>query len=441
VPIRLTSAALVALCMTVVPRLARAETSGIQLTVSPFAGVIFPDDATTPGLDAGPVFGARGGFRLCPWFEVEGTYGASFPERRQGPEDDRLNHLGLDALVHLLPRRRLSPYLAGGWAELEHDLARRETQTLNGWEAGAGLVWRLGERLGVRVDLRDVLVEQDATRSWLHDIAATAGLRLVLGGAVRDSDADGVPDRQDRCAGTPAGASVDAFGCPQDGDGDGVLNGLDVCPETPRGAPVDARGCPSDSDHDGVLDGLDACAGTPVGAAVDARGCPLDGDGDGVADGLDHCPDTPAGTTVDADGCTLPVSPQEQELLDTGAIRLENVQFDVEKTEIKPEFGAVLDAVGAVLLRWPQLELEVAGHTDSIGAADYNQWLSEQRAQAVADYLRARFPGLDTGKWVVRGYGESAPIAADGTRAGRAQNRRVEFRVLDPRSLEKRDER
>ena len=120
-----------------------------------------------------------------------------------------------------------------------------------------------------------------------------------------DEDNDGVSNKLDQCAGTPAGAVVDTTGCPLDSDNDGVFDGLDQCAETPAGAVVDAAGCPSDADNDGVFDGIDQCAETPAGVTVDAAGCPVDSDKDGIADHLDKCPNTASGAPIDANGCPL----------------------------------------------------------------------------------------------------------------------------------------
>src|SRR6185437_751734 len=99
-----------------------------------------------------------------------------------------------------------------------------------------------------------------------------------------DSDGDGVPDRLDKCPGTPSGVKVDANGCPLDTDGDGIPDYLDKCPDVKGTAAY--NGCPEpapdmDSDGDGVPDRLDKCPNTPPGTKVDATGCPLDTDGDG----------------------------------------------------------------------------------------------------------------------------------------------------------------
>jgi len=219
-----------------------------------------------------------------------------------------------------------------------------------------------------------------------------------------------------------------------DTDGDGVLDGEDQCPDTPRGATVDARGCPMDSDGDGVYDGIDQCPGTPRGSTVDARGCPMDSDGDGVYDGIDQCPDTPHGAKVDAKGC--PISAKEAELLDTGKLRLRNVFFDTNKATLKPESYAALDETGGILEKWPQLRIEVGGHTDSQGADAYNMDLSRRRAQAVLDYLTGKFK-IEAGQYTAKGYGESNPVASNDTAEGRAQNRRVELNVLNKEVLKK----
>jgi OOP family OmpA-OmpF porin len=200
-----------------------------------------------------------------------------------------------------------------------------------------------------------------------------------------------------------------------DADGDGVVDSKDQCPGTPAGAKVDASGCELDSDGDGVVDSKDQCPGTPAGARVDASGCELDSDGDGVVDSKDACPNTPVGASVDTRGCAV-------------GLVLENVQFETNSNQLTAESKAVLDQVAdSIKARSDITSLMVIGHTDSMGAADYNQSLSERRAKAVADYLASQ--GVDAGILSSKGMGESAPIADNGTAAGRAKNRRVELKV------------
>ena len=225
-------------------------------------------------------------------------------------------------------------------------------------------------------------------------------------------------------------------GCP-DRDGDGVADRFDKCPDTPCCATVDEYGCPSDSDGDGVYDGIDKCPDTPNGAEVDKKGCPSDSDGDGVYDGIDRCPNTPAGTEVDKNGCPVKTSEAEAAFLNTGLIRASNILFELEKANLKPESKEILNEIGNILVQWPDLEIEIGGHTDSAGDEAFNKKLSEERAAAVFEYLKTNFTELDPKNFTVKGYGESKPIDSNDTAEGRAKNRRVEFKCLNEEELRK----
>jgi OOP family OmpA-OmpF porin len=204
-----------------------------------------------------------------------------------------------------------------------------------------------------------------------------------------------------------------------DSDGDGVPDNIDQCPGTPAGAPVDDKGCPLYSDGDGVPDYLDKCPGTPSGVKVDSDGCPVDSDGDGVPDYLDKCPGTPAGMKVNADGCP-PGG-------DTLAI-VTNVNFDFDSSKIRSDSAQKLDRVILILQDNPDVRVRVEGHTDSTGPEKYNMDLSYRRAESVKNYLVGK--GIDANRLSVVGYGESKPLVSNKTSAGRAVNRRVEFKVL-----------
>lgn len=159
-----------------------------------------------------------------------------------------------------------------------------------------------------------------------------------------------------------------------------------------------------------------------------------DDDNDGVPNDRDRCPDTPVGTRVDRNGC--PMSVKESELLDTGTLRLENVYFDTEKSTIKPESYAVLNEVGEILEKWPELRIEIGGHTDDTGTEEFNKDLSQARAGAVREYLTSKF-SLKRSQYTSKGYGESRPVASNESPDGRARNRRVEFTVQNREVLRK----
>ena len=105
-----------------------------------------------------------------------------------------------------------------------------------------------------------------------------------------------------------------------------------------------------------------------------------------------------------------------------------NVTFATDSAQIRPEFYPVLNDVAATLQRYPQSYIDVVGHTDNTGSAEYNQRLSEQRAQSVANYLVSR--GVEPARIAAYGQGETQPIASNATPEGRQANRRVELRII-----------
>ena len=113
-------------------------------------------------------------------------------------------------------------------------------------------------------------------------------------------------------------------------------------------------------------------------------------------------------------------------------IILRGVNFDYDKSNIKPEFVPILDEAAQTLKDNPDINVSVSGHTDSIGSDEYNQRLSERRAQAVKQYLVSK--GIASSRLSTEGRGEREPIAPntkDGrdNPEGRAMNRRAELKV------------
>ena len=108
-------------------------------------------------------------------------------------------------------------------------------------------------------------------------------------------------------------------------------------------------------------------------------------------------------------------------------IDLPGVTFETNSDRLLPGAEQVLDDAAATLRKYPDLVVEVAGHTDSDGTAEYNEGLSERRARTVMNYLIDK--GADEGNLTVRGYGEANPVADNSTAAGKAANRRVELRI------------
>jgi OOP family OmpA-OmpF porin len=357
------------------------------------------------------------GYAMTDNLNIEGLF--SFANAKGA--DQELTGLGID-LQHVFRRaERFTPYLhAGlGWMEV-NPAGSGPTNDSGMFSGGAGFYLDLFDsNVSLRGEYR-YRMESTGDRN-LKDSLISLGLQIPFGAGTPtfvDSDGDGVADGMDRCPNTPAGAPVDSYGCETDSDGDGVKDSMDKCPGTPRGVAVNRDGCPADSDGDGVTDDKDKCPNTVAGAKVGADGCELDGDKDGVVDRLDECPNSAAGVQVDIKGCEI-----------KAVIRLPGVNFESNSDRLVAGATSVLDDAVATLKKNPTIEVEVAGHTDSDGAAEYNEGLSARRATTVRDYLAAN--GIATNRMTTRGYGEAEPIADNGTRAGKAQNRRVVLRITE----------
>jgi outer membrane protein OmpA-like peptidoglycan-associated protein len=257
-------------------------------------------------------------------------------------------------------------------------------------------------------------------------------------GKAKDEDGDGVPDKKDKCPGTPPGVAVDENGCPLDRDGDGVPDYKDDCPDQPgdtkfNGCPdtdgdgipdkdddcptvaglAKFKGCP-DTDEDGVPDPKDKCPNTPKGCPVDADGCPLDSDRDGVIDCEDKCPKE-AGPASN-NGC-----PEWTELV------VPAIYFDLDKSDLKPEGKAELDKIVQTLIASKEFNIVIGGHACDLGTDEYNMKLSERRAQEVVKYLLSK--GVNNAYIGSNNYGERKPAVPNTSEDNRKKNRRVEWEV------------
>jgi OOP family OmpA-OmpF porin len=219
---------------------------------------------------------------------------------------------------------------------------------------------------------------------------------------------------------------------PQDPDGDGIFGTADKCPMVAedRDGFEDDDGCPDpDNDKDGIPDAMDKCPNQPEtrNGIDDEDGCPeIDSDGDGFLGSRDKCPDAPETVNgyKDDDGCPdeLPVEVKKF----TGVI--EGINFKTASSEILPGSYGILDRAVKVLQDFPDIRMEIQGHTDNRGKADYNRELSQRRAESVRDYFIAK--GLKSERLTAVGYGFDRPVADNVSEFGRSKNRRTEFRLI-----------
>lgn len=240
-----------------------------------------------------------------------------------------------------------------------------------------------------------------------------AGLKQFNG--CPDTDADGIEDSKDACPNEPGTPEMN--GCP-DTDGDGIADKDDACPDV--AGLKSMNGCP-DTDGDGITDKSDKCP--DVKGPKENNGCPWpDRDGDGVLDKDDKCPDVKG--TVANKGCPE-VSDEVIKKLNDYA---KTILFDTNKASFKPQTLPVMQSIAAILKEYPSSNFSIEGHTDSDGTDAHNQKLSEDRAAAVKNFLIEN--GIAASRLTSAGFGEKMPIDTNKTKAGKANNRRTEVKLV-----------
>lgn len=388
-------------------------------------------------------------------------------------------YVGLDILanVHLLNGKVISPFIYGGLGAVAPELKSKDLYAQ--LPLGLGFSIKLSDRAWIEAQTDYRFAFEDGRDSWQHAI----GLKLNLDG--RDRDGDGVSDNKDSCPDVPGTVNgcpdadgdgiadkddkcvnlagvPENMGCPSDKDRDGVYDTEDECPDvagTVKGCPdkdgdgfpdkndkcpdvagklmgcpdkdmdgvadkddkcpdvagpVSNFGCPPDRDNDGFPDASDPCPDQ----AGSTNGCP-DTDGDGLTDNLDKCPNTPG--PASNNGCPE-IKKEDQKKLD---VAMTAVQFRTGTAILTPASRKVLNDVVKVLSTYPEMNLNIEGHTDDVGDEMKNLKLSLQRANSCKDYLISK--GIKEDRLNVVGHGESKPVADNKTNEGRKANRRTEF--------------
>lgn len=306
-------------------------------------------------------------------------------------------------VIGQLPMYRITPTLVIGGGGLG---IRSDEAILNSGDAafhwGPGVRMFINDWIAVRIDGRHLVSGSGSDGERQHHGEILFGLEVTLrlkrwigDDAMRNVDSDGdlVPDRVDEC---PDEYGEDDVGCPLD----------------------------KDSDKDGVPDKRDSC---PREWGDTPSGCPVrDSDGDSILDTVDSCVDEPENFNgfEDKDGC--PDEPPEEIKRITGVI--EGIYFASGKSTIRKKSRSALNKVVETLEKYEDIRLEIGGHTDDTGGHDLNMDLSQARADAVKDYLVEK--GVDEARLETKGYGPDAPIADNKTKAGRGENRRIEFKVI-----------
>lgn len=254
----------------------------------------------------------------------------------------------------------------------------------------------------------------NVTTSNANSFGGSLGVRFLFG-KLRDSDRDGIPNRNDKC---PFVAGVPQFGGCPDTDGDGIPDSEDSCVDVP--GLKHFNGCP-DSDGDGIPNYDDAC---PYQAGpAKFMGCP-DTDNDGIPDSEDKCPNEPG--PASNNGCPPPPPPPPPPA-PPAPLRQhdmsEPILFELGKAKINEASVPIMAEAVIELNTHENAFIMIDGHTDNTGSNGTNDALSFRRANAVKRFLADM--GANPKRTVAVGHGSRQPIADNNTAEGRAKNRRV----------------
>jgi len=356
-----------------------------------------------------PFIALRLGYDLNPRWTIEADFNwipvlepTDFQDpRRSDIEDDTWGvRLGLDVLFHLrnIENLRWDPYLSFGAGWFHYGTSDAQEQDEPIVIAGLGMFYHFNDEWAVRLDVRPVITGFDTE----GNILGSAGINWRWGARVPevyelegtgiDSDGDGLLDSEEAEIGT------DPYN--PDTDGDGLLDGQEV--KEYKTDPLNP-----DTDWDALKDGPEV---------LTYRTDPNDRDTDdgGVADGHEVIEDH-----------TDPLDPSDDLQLFTL-----NIEFDYDKSFIRPQYFEQLDVVAKVLQRDPGATAKVEGHADKrpTSKEKYNLHLSERRAKAVMEYLITA-GGIEPSRLTSKGYGFSVPVAPNDTEENMQKNRRTEIYI------------
>lgn len=337
------------------------------VTLSPMIGYLTHDDDKQQVKNTSTLSLAAGYQFNSPW-AIELAYLSSEPDQVPSGDADS-DQIRIDSLYHFGANGKLQPFaLFGiGGSDIEGTDLDIDDTLLN---AGLGVKYKLNNFVSLRSDVR-AIQELDTE---VTQMSVNLGLSIFFG------------DQDKKSSPIMAAAKTEP-----------------------------------DSDKDGIIDRLDNCPSTPAGTKVDAVGCPLsvdnDKDQDGVIDSKDNCPDSKPHAKVDKNGCY-------QVLKEDVTIQL-NVTFANNSDAVVSNAMQEIEPLADFMQQYPMTTVVIEGHTDSIGAEDYNKSLSQKRANAVAKILKDKF-NISNERISAVGLGEAQPIASNDTAEGRAKNRRVE---------------
>jgi len=391
-----------------------------QFSISPVIGGYTFDGKQHLNTDL--IFGVRAGYNFTDHFGIEALYDYVHTQPTRASKRVDMNRFGGELLYHFIPENTFVPYLAVGLAGLNFDSNGVDKRPRAAFDYGLGAKYFVTDAIALRGDVRHIIYSADS--QTMNNLEYTLGAYIPFGGA--------------KPAAKPVEPPPVAAPAPEPAPAPKVVEPAPV--PAPAAAPTVALTVSPAK----VTKGQNA---TLAWRSENASGCdiqpaigPVPPQGSRVispaedtsyrlsCSGAGGTADSAAGVTVvtpaPAPAVVTPRAAAAAERFCSKPAVL-NIQFDTNKSNIKPQYEADLKNVGEFLKDFPKAKGEISGHTDNVASKAYNDKLSQARADSVKKYIVEKF-GISADRVTAKGYGFSKPVASNKTRDGKARNRRIE---------------
>ena len=410
----------------VLPLPVRAEIKAGSVEVTPFAGYTFFDEQHN--LENQPVFGGRLGYNITNRFGIEGTWDftktyvddKSLTFTRQGQFTSPISSVfitqyDINLLYHFIPEKRLNPYITAGYG-IVHYTPKINNKNLSVLDFGVGAKYWVAENISLRADVRDNMIFDE----HIHNVATTLGVVFAFGGKSAAA-APVEPPPAPAPVPAPAPKAVEPPLAPPAAP----TAALTVSPATVTKGESAIINWKSEN--------ATGCELQPAVGLVPPTGVRTITPASSTSYNLSCSGAGGTATSTVVVSVVLPPTPVPAPLPPKAAAAAKRfcskpavlaINFDSDKSDIKPEYHDELKTLGDFLMYFPNAKGEIAGYTDSTASNAHNQKLSERRAESVAKYISTTFK-INPGRITTKGYGETKPIASNKPKAGRAKNRRI----------------
>lgn len=390
-----------------------------KFSLSPVVGGITFDGKQH--LKTSPAYGLRLGYNFTNAFGVEGLFDYAYTKGTITGNKVDFFRYGGDLLYHFMPESNLVPYVAAGYAAVNFkgDTATDSAARARGaFDYGAGLKYFINDSFALRADVRHLIYKHGDT---LQAVEYTVGLYLPLGSetpAAKPVEPPPAPAKVEVPPPAPAPAPVVVPPPPPTPTSSLTVNPAKIT----KGEPAILAWTSQNASKCEIQPGIGSVqlqgsmSITPESDTAYTINC--SGDGGNTSSNADIAVVMPPPPVVEAvQPKAAPVNLCTPTILD--------INFDTNKSDIKPQFHDELKKVGDFLIEFPNAKGTIDGHTDNVGSKASNLKLSQRRADSVRNYLIKNF-SIAPDRITAKGYGLTKPIASNKTKEGRAKNRRIE---------------